>query len=201
MSTKARGEQGVFSWFSLFSVLHCRFLSTAVFNSGWRCWGGGGTTRSVQNWGRWNPCPVAVGQCWGEKVSLGNRGYFCSWLSSQEDGPVQQSLKQTPQFALKVSSGTFQFSLSPPFVSPCGTGSLGEFSHFSHFFWSFSCWFLAIVLQEKPIPSSGLFSVFLIFQLKLQSVLKLFIGIFFFFPEEYSNNLWVLFLFHIIQHK
>lgn len=32
--------------------------------------------------------------------------------------------QSVPQFALKVSSGTFQFNLSPPFVLPCGTGEL-----------------------------------------------------------------------------
>lgn len=40
--------------------------------------------------------------------------------------------------------------------------------------------------------------LFLIFQLKLQSVLKLFID-HIFFPGEHSNNLWEFFFVHFIQ--
>lgn len=88
------------------------------------------------------------GQWWGERFPYGNRVCFCSQLSSQEDGPAQQ---RVPQFALKVSLGTFQFNLSPPFFFfyHVELGSLGKFSHFGRFFWPFSCCFLAIVLQKK----------------------------------------------------
>lgn len=85
----------------------------------------------------------------GGKVSLWSRDGFCSGLSSQQDGPAQQ---RVPLWALKVSPGTFQFNLP----SSCFAMRLGEFSHFSCFFWPFSCCFLAIVLQKKKlIPSSG----------------------------------------------
>lgn len=67
----------------------------------------------------------------GWKGFLMELGLFLLALGSQEDVPAQL---RVPQFALKVSSGTFQFNLSPPFFFflfyHVELGSLGEFSHF-----------------------------------------------------------------------
>lgn len=59
----------------------------------------------------------------GGEVSSWDRDGFCSGLSSQQDGPAQQ---RVPLLALKVSSGTFQFDLSPPLVLPGGIGEFGR---------------------------------------------------------------------------
>lgn len=59
--------------------------------------------------------------------------------------------------AVKVSPGTFQFSVSPPLVLLSGTGEFGRVQPLQPFLLTLLLLFLAIVLQkkEKLIPSSG----------------------------------------------
>lgn len=82
-------------------------------------------------------------------------------LTSEEDGPAQQ---RVPQFALKVSLGTFQFNLSPPFFLPRGTGEFGGVQPLQPFLLTLLLLFVSHSSSEKVKANSlqwfSLYSLF-----------------------------------------
>lgn len=101
---------------------HCRFLSAAGVALG----AGVGGTGCVPGVGNLEARPEG-GREGGEVLGVGRFPCGAGIVPAQGWAARRMGqLSRVPQFALKVSLGTLQFSFSPPFVFLCGIGEFGR---------------------------------------------------------------------------